>query len=146
MEPDRAFELDHRLLWAPGQAQDLYEVLDRACVKVEVVGSPGQVDRLAREALGVLEIASLREQLRLHAPPGDLRIEVVRQRRLGHALRQRHGLVCLPLEVEHVREQGRHRGEMAEVASALERPTEIRSARSAAAGRPASSSTSEASD
>ena len=120
MEPDRAFQLDHGLPRAPGQAQDLCEVLERACVKVEEVGSPGQLDRLARKVLGVLEIAPLREQLRLHAPPGDLRVEVVRQRRLGHAFRQRHGLVCLPLEVEHVREQRRHRGEMAEVTPALE--------------------------
>ena len=52
---------------------------------------------LAREALGLLEIASLREQLRLDAPPGDLRVEVVVDRPLLDPLDQCRGLVAPPL-------------------------------------------------
>ena len=57
-QPDGLFERRSRLPRTARKAQDLGEIGKRLCAQIKVVGPPGDLRRLARERLGLLDISA----------------------------------------------------------------------------------------
>ncbi len=90
--------------------------------EIEKVGARGTSRRLAGEALGGLDVAPASQQLRAHAPPAHLCVDVLRRREAlgGPSLGQQQRLIVASLQVERVGERRRGAREIAQLADLLE--------------------------
>src|SRR5919109_2698011 len=97
---DRALEGVGGLLVTTRETQDLGEVDERVAARVEEVALLRICDRFPGEGFGRHEVAAPREDLRLCAPRHDVRVHVVRLRRLLRFQGECLGLVVSLLRVD----------------------------------------------
>ena len=106
-------------MWTTRELQDFGAVEERIPIRVEKVTVRRIRNRLLAEPFRLFELASSRQRLGAHVPPGDLCMDVIQMRRPLAPLRQLLSFAVTPLVVDGTRENGDDRAVVARVPDQL---------------------------